>query len=355
MACACAVPAPEQPGSERQAGRVVRRLAAMGTGLVLEVEAAERATALRASEAAVRAIEAAEARLSTWRGDSGLAALNRAPVGEELQLSAELAAELGAARDLWQATGGAFDPGVGPLVAAWDLRGEGRIPSPTERARALAASGLRHLRLERSSATRLHPGLVLEEGAFGKGAGLDAALAALRAAGATRAVLDLGGQLAFLGPGPFEARVADPRRREREVIAIEVDRGSIATSGNSERAREVGGARVGHLLDPRTGAPAADFGSVTVWAPEGLAADALATGLFVLGPDAALEWAERKATSPELGGGLRRIEVLVLEPLADGTLRARASAGLAGRLRPLHDDVAVDVVAPSLPSPIRKP
>ena len=354
LLAACELPAPT-PRVEPGPAPIVRRLAAMGTGLTLEVEATDRPTALRASEAAVRAIEAAETRLSTWRDDSELAALNRAPAGKALDVSPALAAELGAARDLWEATGGAFDPGVGPLVAAWDLRGAGRVPSQDERARALAASGLRHLRLEGSRATRLHPDLVLEEGAFGKGAGLDLAIAALRAGGATRAIVDLGGQLAFLGPGPFEARVADPRRREREVLALALDGGSVATSGNSERGREVGGARIGHLLDPRTGAPAPDFGSVTVWAPDGLAADALATGLFVLGPDAALAWAASHAPLPGLDGGHRRVEVLVLEPLAGGALRARASAGLAGRLRPLQDDVVVDVASLPPPNPRTNP
>ena len=316
LCLACAAPAPD-PGE----GRVLRRLTSMGTGLSVEVVAGDRAAALRASEQAVRALEGTEGRLSTWGEESELARLNAAPVGAPVELSAELASELGRARELWQRTDGAFDPGVGALVAAWDLRGSGRLPASGERAAALEASGLRHLTLEGARATRRHAGLSVEEGGFGKGAGLDHALDALRAAGARSAVLDLGGQVALLGTGPFEVEVAHPRERDRVVLTLRVPAGSVATSGNSERGRVVDGTPVGHLLDPRNGVPAHDFGSVTVWAPSALDADALSTALFVLGPDAALELASQ----------LPDVEALLLEVRPDGSISARCTPGLGGR------------------------
>lgn len=308
-----------------------RHLVLMGTTLDLRVEAADRAGALRASEAAVRALEEAEARLSTWRDDSELARLNLAPVGHPVALSAPLAFELAEARRFWELTGGAFDPSVGALVQAWGLRSGGRVPAPAERAAALRTCGLDGLDVRGRVAVRLREGLILEEGAFGKGAGLDAAMRALADAGATRAVLDLGGQVAVLGPGPFSAGIADPRDRGRLALRADLDSGSLATSGNSEHGFTLPGARYGHILDPRRGEPAPDFGSVTVWAPSALAADCLATGLFVLGPDAALERA-----------ALCGCEVVVLETWGDG-LRARSTAGLGARLTPLAGVVALEV------------
>ena len=73
----------------------VERLAgSMGTSLRLVVEGPSRKDALRASEAALRAIEAVEERLSTWGTTSELARLNAAPVGTAVELSEELAADL---------------------------------------------------------------------------------------------------------------------------------------------------------------------------------------------------------------------------------------------------------------------
>src|SRR5262245_20025657 len=115
-----------------------RRLVAMGTYLELALEADERTAALAASEAAVRAVEAAEERVSTWNETSELARLNHAPVDAWFALSPELEHDLAVARRFHQETQGAFDPGLGALVAAWGLRSGGRQPSPAELAAARA-------------------------------------------------------------------------------------------------------------------------------------------------------------------------------------------------------------------------
>lgn len=310
--------------------RLERRLAAMGTGLSIAVEAPDRATAVRASEAAVRAIQACEERLSTWRDDSELARLNSTAVGETFALSPQLRRDLELAREVHLQTRGAFDPAVGGLVEAWGLRSGGRIPSAAELLVAQVPGGFSALRLEGVSAVRTHTALRLEEGGFGKGAGLDEARAALVAAGATAATVDLGGQVLAFGSA-FAWDVAHPLERELAVVRVEVPPGSLATSANSERGLVVDGRRIGHLLDPRSGRPAADFGSVTVWAADAIRADALSTGLFVLGPEAALELATRDG-----------LHVLVLEPSGDGSLRARATGHLAHALQPLDERVRVE-------------
>jgi thiamine biosynthesis lipoprotein len=308
---------------------VERHLGAMGTGLTVVVESATRADALQASELAVRAIEATERRLSTWREDSELARLNRAPQGETVELSAETARDLTLARDWARATRGAFDPAVGALVAAWDLRGTGRVPDARELRDALVPAGIvGALALDGRRATRLAANLCIEEGGFGKGAGLDAALAALPRT-VTRARLDLGGQVVVQGRGqPFVVPIADPRDRGREVALWTIEGGSIATSGNSEHALDVAGTRIGHILDPRTGLPAPDFGSVSVWSASATAADCLSTALFVMGPDAALAWAAARDD----------VDVLVLA-VAGERVNARATPRLRERLVALVPDV----------------
>ena len=72
---------------------------------------------------------------------------------------------LALARELWRATDGAFDPGVGGLVRAYGLRSGGRWPAADELAELLAARGLASLALDGRTARRLHPLLELEEGA----------------------------------------------------------------------------------------------------------------------------------------------------------------------------------------------
>src|ERR1700753_3271814 len=80
----------ERPGDGSAEHPVERRLGTMGTWCDLAGEGARRDAALAASERAVRALEAAEARLSTWRQDTELWRLNQAPVGTPFPLSPAL-------------------------------------------------------------------------------------------------------------------------------------------------------------------------------------------------------------------------------------------------------------------------
>lgn len=263
----------------------------MGTELRLTLEGRERALLLEASERAASEISRVEALLSTWRRGGELDSVNRAPVGRAVELSPEMRELLGRAFELRNSTSGAFEPAVAPLVRAWDLRGPGRIPEPAELRAAASDSSLpRAFRLDADGIVRLRGTAAFDEGAWGKGYALDRAAEVLRAAGVPSALLDLGGQVLAVGPRadgtPWLVDVADPLDRSRVAQRVALTVGSLSTSGNSERGLLVNGSRVGHLLDPRTGAPAADFGSVTVLAPSALAADALSTALFVVGPDA---------------------------------------------------------------------
>ena len=322
--------APTSPES----AHVERQLLLMGTEARITVVATDRAAALAASEIAVATLAATEERLSTWRPDSELSRLNQAPAGDRHHISQALAADLEAARGCFEATAGAFDPTVGALATAWGLRDGGKHPSAAEITLARQSTGMDQLDLQQSWARR-SAGVMIEEGGFGKGAGLTRATRALASdPQVLEAAVDLGGQIALVGAdASWTGAVAAPDQRSLPVLAISIDSGSLATSGNSERGIEVDGQRFGHLLDPRTGYPAADFGSLTVWAEDPLRADCLSTGLYVLGPDAALAWTARNPG----------VEALILEPSGDGRYQARATPGLRDRIRPLVDTVSVPI------------
>lgn len=320
----------------------------MGTVARIRVVATDRSAALAASETALAELQEVEARLSTWHSDSELSRLNHRPADGEHVMSPELAEDLATVRWCWQMTQGAFDPTVGALVDAWGLRTGGRVPTRREIAAAREASGMERLSW-RAGSIRRPNGLRLEEGGFGKGSGLRAVMRALASdPKVISAELDLGGQLAYTGEsGPWTVSVAAPNDRTRPVVALTLDAGSLATSGNSERGLEIAGRRYSHLLDPRTGHPTEDFGSLTVWTADPLQADCLATGLYVLGPDAALEWAEANSG----------VEVLVLESRVreestrPGRIRVRATTGLRHRLRPLDEQLTVLFPEPPAPRP----
>lgn len=271
----------------------------MGTRLYVGVAAPSREEALSATERVLAEIRRLEGVLSSWTADSEIGALNHAPPGEAVALSPELWSLLGEAF-LWrERSGGAFDPSVGALVDAWDLRGEGRRPSASELAAALAASGRGAVHVDSTARTMTRASAAgwLDTGGFGKGTALRAAERILREEGVTAALLDFGGQVLALGEpepgrGGWEVPVAHPARRGEPAAALRVRDASAATTAQSERFVAVGDDRFGHVLDPRTGLPVKPWGSVTVVAPDPMLADILSTALFVLGPDEGMRWAE---------------------------------------------------------------
>ncbi|HEX7603961.1 MAG TPA: FAD:protein FMN transferase, partial [Polyangiaceae bacterium] len=314
----------------------------MGTAFGLTISAATRDVALDSSEAVVRAVEAADLLLSTWREDTPLARLNAAAPGVPVPVGPKLFALLRTVFEWEKATEGAFDPAVGPLVTAWALRTGGRVPDAAALAQARAASRAALFTFEESSlsVTRNDAFASIDEGAWGKGWALDRAAEAARDAGASSFVLDLGGQV--LAEGEEAAvGVAHPRERARAIATLRLRNASASTSGNSERGVGVNRRRIGHLLDPRTGQPARDFGSVTVVAPSGLTADVLSTALFVLGPKEGMALSERLRSE-----GVAHESLFFIEGEEGQALRVSMSRGMK-RL--------IELAAPSVPPHSKMP
>lgn len=280
--------------------RVERARHLMGTTLSLTLEGEDEAALQDAADAAFQEVDRLERLLSNWREDSEVSRLN-ASAGEAPQtLSPELA-ELLETSLAWAArTDGAFDPAVEPLVDAYDLRGAGRWPSEAEQASALAASGSEHVRLDTAvPAAAVAPGAGVDLGGIGKGYALDRAGAVLRERGIECALLNFGGQVLALGAPQGEAGwtvpLASADARDRASVRLLLRDASASTSSQTERALQVGGRPLGHVLDPRTGRPVEDWGSATAVATRAVDADAASTALLVMGPEAGSRWIASQA------------------------------------------------------------
>jgi thiamine biosynthesis lipoprotein len=277
---------------------VEREAYLMGTRLRVVAVAPTEGTAMAAIEAAFSEVRRLEGLLSSWREDSEMSRLNLSVPGVPVEASAELLGILEEVQRWSERSGGAFDPAVGSLVEAWDLRGAGRMPTAAEIERALLSSGLDGFEfdVDNGTVTRLLDAVWMTAGGFGKGAALKAARRALRQGGARSATLDFGGQISVLGSpgdgGAWPVEVAHPSRRDVGLTRLRLRDRSAATSSASERFIEIDGVRYGHIVDPRSGWPVPAWGSVTVVAEDPLVADILATALFVLGPEEGLALAE---------------------------------------------------------------
>jgi thiamine biosynthesis lipoprotein len=278
----------------------------MGTTYTVKVALPEGRVAwgVTADEIA-RIVAAVDGRMSTYKADSELSRLNRAPTLGPVPLSSSLHAVLQAAMGVYVASGGVFDVTVGPLVNLWGFGPTGRRRSPPNAkavAAALAHTGARHLGLGTSqpSLKRGIPGLAIDLSGIAAGYAVDRVAAFLEDQGATDYLVDLGGEMKARGHNakglPWRVGIerADAAGHGVEFVVGLTGGVGLATSGDYRNFFVAAGKRYSHIIDPRTGYPV-DHGAaaVTVIAPTAMAADAWATALLVLGPKAGLGLAER--------------------------------------------------------------
>lgn len=244
------------------------------------------------------------ASMSAWEPASDLSRYNAAAAGSWHALPEPLAGVIRRGQELAAESAGAFDPTVGALVALWGF-GPGadgpRVPSPDAIDSARARAGWQ--RLEWDGPRLLQPGgLVLDVSGIAKGHAVDAVAAWLDARGARAWLVGIGGELRARGRRPdgrpWRIALEPPDTAGGEgtgggpTLALQ-DR-ALATSGDYRHYFREHGQIRSHLIDPRTGAPArTGVASASVLAATTMDADALATAIVVLGPEAGLALATR--------------------------------------------------------------
>ena len=244
--------------------------------------------------------------MSTYLEDSELSRFNASRKTDWLNVSSELVAVVRHARRVSELTGGAFDVTVGPLVNLWGFgpgaRGD-EAPPDDAIEYALQRTGYRqlHVKDEPSGLRKDNPGLYVDLSAIAKGYAVDQIAERLEKHGINNYLVEIGGEVRGRGHNargiPWQIAIEKPSPGERAVHqVITVDGVGVATSGDYRNYFEQDGQHYSHTIDPRTGRPVThSLASVTVISPSAMHADALATGLLVLGPEAGYALAEREA------------------------------------------------------------
>lgn len=245
-----------------------------------------------------------DARMSTYRPDSELAGFNRAAVGEEVPVSAELVQVVAAANRVSAATDGAFDTTVAPLVSLWGFGADAAEGWPDEAALAEARTLVDYRNLRYQSAPpllrKLAP-LQLDLSAIAKGHAVDQLAEVLAASGCRSYLVELGGEIRVAGVAPngtkWRIGIESPAGEEA-LATLVLAQGAVATSGDYRQYRQRDGKRLSHVIDPRSGRPVSHrLASVTVVAQTALLADAYATALMVLGAEAGSSFAEERSVA----------------------------------------------------------
>ena len=277
--------------SDAHAGSSWRALGTTAAVMVLDARAHD--AARRAVEAELAEIDAA---CSRFREDSELSDVNRAR-GRAVRVGPVLLDALEAAVRAAVLTDGLVDPTVG---RALELSGYDRDfaevrDSRVRRLRAAPVAGWRVVEIDRDAGTvSVPPGVRLDLGATAKALAADRAAArAMRCSEATGVLVNLGGDISVAGaapPGGWPVRVADSHRAGpgEPGQSLWLQAGGLSTSTTTVRRWHRRGADAHHVMDPRTGAPAAEhWRTVSVAAATCLDANIASTAAIVLGSRAA--------------------------------------------------------------------
>ncbi len=207
----------------------------------------------------------------------------------------ELVEIISAAKEMYKVTGGVFDITVEPLLEVWRYKPQADVQfweldrETQQRAidRLMTMIGSDKLSVS-ETAIRLEPGMQVTLGGIAKGYIVDEGLRKLKELDIAHGLINAGGDIGAFGGKPndvpWEIDLRNPEDSSDYVARFKIADGAIATSGNYERYFDEN-AEIGHIMDPRTGYSAHNSSSATIIAPTCMQADALATAVFVLGPE----------------------------------------------------------------------
>jgi thiamine biosynthesis lipoprotein len=312
---------------------------AFGAGWTLTWRVGPGSSEAEVGEATTAVLSEVDAAMSTWREDSELSAVRR---GGAVAVSEETAEVVRAALEIAEATGGAFDPTVEPLMRLWGFHGPPPEVWPSAEAIAEARTTVDWRRVSVGRGPGGEPvvdggGTAIDVSSIAPGHAADRVATRLSQLGVTDLFVEVGGEVRAHGRSPrgepWRVGVERPEAglpKGTLLFGLSFTNEAVATSGNYRSHHEIAGRRVHHTMDPRTGEPAqTEVLSATVLAPDCRTADGWATALMVLDPEAGRRQIEAR---PQLEA------VWVVRGAAGYELRL--SAGLSvDRVKLLADDV----------------
>jgi thiamine biosynthesis lipoprotein len=272
--------------------RLEDNLDSMGTTYSVVVYGTDRYKMQSAVELAFDEVRRLDQLLSNYRKDSELSRLKQDAAERPVKVSKELFDLLSACVRYSEASEGAFDITVGPLMKVWGFyKGSGRFPHRAEIRGAMANVGYKNIGLDAAQQTvRFRSaGVEIDPGGIGKGYAVDRMVAILKSNGIHSGLITAGSSSIYgIGAPPTESRgwkiaIKHPKEPDRSVEEVFLKDMSMSTSGNYEKFFRVAGKVYSHIMDPRTGYPAPGMLQVSVVTSKTLDSEAWTKPYFING------------------------------------------------------------------------
>lgn len=269
-----------------------RVLALMGSRFEITAVAQSDSLCNFGVEAAILEITRIEKLISSWDPASQTSEINRMAGVRPVRVDAELSNLILRSKKISDLTGGAFDISYASMDQLWKFDGSMKdLPSKEALLPAIALIDYRKIIIDSKEQTVFLPekGMKIGFGAIGKGYAANQARKVMETEGISNGVVNAGGDLIAWGKQAdgqdWQIGIVDPNSEDKLYAWLNINDLAVVTSGDYERFVVIDSIRYAHIIDPRTGYPVKGVKSVTVVSPDAEISDALATAVFVLGPE----------------------------------------------------------------------
>jgi len=277
--------------------KFTRTLKLMGSRFDITVVAGNEQEGSLFIDEAVAEITRIEKLISEWDTLSETSAIIRNAGIQPVKVNKELYGLIERSVKISELTGGAFDISFASMDKIWKFDGTmKKLPTDEEVQKSVSKVGYKNIILDPEKYTVFlkNKGMRIGFGAIGKGYSADKAKQLLISMGVKAGIVNASGDLTTWGTqpdgSPWMVGITNPLNKNKVFSWFPMAGNAVVTSGNYEKFVEFNGVKYAHIIDPRTGWPANGLASVSIFAPNAELADALATGVFVMGRETGLDF-----------------------------------------------------------------
>ncbi len=273
-----------------------RKLSMLGSPFEVTVVAKDSVEGNYYIDLAVAEVKRVEYLISDWIPTTQISQVNKNAGIKAVKVDKEVFDLVGRAIKVSQITSGAFDISYASMDKIWKFDGSMKT-MPTEEAikKSVSKIGYKNIVLDPKEQTIFlkMEGMKLGLGGIGQGYIADKIKELLQSKGCNSGIVNVSGDINTWGKQidgkPWTVGIVNPMNKNKVFATFPLENSAVETSGSYEKYVVFNGIRYAHIIDPRTGYPAQGVVSVSVFAKQTEIADALATGIFVLGVEVGLD------------------------------------------------------------------
>jgi thiamine biosynthesis lipoprotein len=273
-----------------------RKLSMLGSPLEITVVAKDTIQGNQYIDLAITEVKRIEYLISDWIPSTQISQVNKNAGSKPVKVDKEVFDLVGRAIKVSQITSGAFDISYASMDKIWKFDGSMKA-MPTEEAikKSVSKIGYKNIILDSKEQTIFlkNEGMKLGLGGIGQGYIADKVKELLFSKGCNSGIVNVSGDINAWGRqpdgNPWTVGIVNPLNKNKVFATFPLEDSAVETSGNYEKYVIFNGIRYSHIIDPRTGYPAQGVVSVSVFAKQTEIADALATGIFVMGVEVGID------------------------------------------------------------------